>query len=344
MKGVVGAVTAVTVLVLAASPAAAHTAGAPQATNYRSRLIGVVPPQPGVVARVYDLGKRIKLVNNSGADVIVIGYQGEPYLRVGRDGVFENRRSPTLYRNRTTVGGGPGPVPSTADAAAPPDWHKVSRGRSVTWGDDRTKHTGPDPAAVKQQPGRTHVVVPQWTIPLRRGDADLAVVGSITWVPGTSALPWVAVAAVVAALVVLGGRSRWWGPILSATTAVLIALDAVHAVALAGSGGRSVGAATVRLLAGSYLSVGAWAAGIAAVIGLQEEREGGLLAACFCGAVIAVLSGVTDLASLSRSQLPVGLPTGFVRFTVAMAIGGGGGLLAAAASRLAAMPAEREAV
>jgi hypothetical protein len=340
MRLVGAAVAVVVTLVLMAAPASAHTGGGPQPTNYRSELIGVVPPAPGVSAELSELGKRIRLENTGPTDVVVVGYQNEPYLRIGPSGVYENTKSPTLYRNRTVAGGGAATVPDTADPSAPPEWHKVSSGHTASWGDDRTKHTGAEPSAVRQDPGHAHVVVPQWSIPLRQGAADLAVVGTLSWVPGTSVLPWLMVAVVLAALVVLAGRCRRWGPALSIATAILVAVDVVLVVALATASSRGPGGAAVQLLSGSYLSIGAWMAGIAAVFGLQQEKEGGLLAACFCGAVIAVMSGVTDLASLTRSQLPVALPTGFVRLGVAVALGMGTGLVVAAATRIAKNPAE----
>ena len=68
------------------------------------------------------------------------------------------------------------------------------------------------------------------------------------------------------------------------------------------------------------------------------------MAACFCGAVVAVMSGVTDLLSLTRSQLPVSGPVGFARFCVTIALGLGTGLLVAAAARLARLPAQQRAV
>jgi hypothetical protein len=274
----------------------------------------------------------------------VVGYQNEPYLRVGPSGVYENTRSPTLYRNRTLPGGGSATVPSTADPTAPPEWQRVSSGHSVSWGDDRTKHTGASPSVVRQDPGHAHVVVPEWSIPLRQGATDLAVVGTLSWVPGSSVLPWVIVAVLLAVVVILAGRSPWWGPALSAAAAILVAVDIVHVVALAMGSSQGAGGAAVQLLSGSYLSIGAWLAGIAAVYGLQREAEGGLLAACFCGAVIAVMSGVTDAVSLTRSQLPFALPTPFVRVGVAVALGMGTGLVVAAATRIAKTPKERPAL
>ena len=50
----------------------------------------------------------------------MLGYQDEPYLRVGPDGVFENRRSPAVYLNANRRGSTA--VPRSADPDAEPDW------------------------------------------------------------------------------------------------------------------------------------------------------------------------------------------------------------------------------
>jgi len=92
------------VLVMAAAPPAeAHTVTGVSPTNYRSQVLDLAPKLAGVTVRLLDLGNRVELVN-TGADVSVLGYQGEPYLRVGPAGVFENTRSPAVYLNRTSAG------------------------------------------------------------------------------------------------------------------------------------------------------------------------------------------------------------------------------------------------
>ena len=55
-------------------------------------------------------------------DVVILGYSGEPYLRVGAAGAFENVRSPAVYLNATRNGGIP---PSSADPSAPPEWRRI---------------------------------------------------------------------------------------------------------------------------------------------------------------------------------------------------------------------------
>ena len=44
---------------------------------------------------------RLELTNDTDTDVIVRATEGEPYLRIGPDGVFENLLSPATYINRT---------------------------------------------------------------------------------------------------------------------------------------------------------------------------------------------------------------------------------------------------
>jgi hypothetical protein len=95
---------AVVVLVIAgAARADAHTITGVSPTNYRSEIVGVNPRLPGVSVHLLDLGNRVELVNRGATDVIVLGYQGEPYLRVGPAGVFENRRSPSVALNKASA-------------------------------------------------------------------------------------------------------------------------------------------------------------------------------------------------------------------------------------------------
>ena len=58
----------------------------------------------GLRVDVVDAGSRLELENRTGETVQVLGYSDEPYLRIERDGVFENRRSPTLYANADRKG------------------------------------------------------------------------------------------------------------------------------------------------------------------------------------------------------------------------------------------------
>ncbi|MBM0240265.1 hypothetical protein JNW88_29915 [Micromonospora sp. ATA32] len=80
-----------------AAPAAAHGADAPGRHEYRTEVTGVTPARPGLTVRAVEAGARLELVNRTGRNVEVIGYSGEPYLRVGPDGCSRTpaRRRPT---------------------------------------------------------------------------------------------------------------------------------------------------------------------------------------------------------------------------------------------------------
>ena len=51
--------------VLLAGPAAAHSADAPTATDYRVTVLGVNPPMPGLTVRAIEAGARLELVNHT---------------------------------------------------------------------------------------------------------------------------------------------------------------------------------------------------------------------------------------------------------------------------------------
>lgn len=142
---VVASVVVVAVLGPAA-PAGAHTVTGVQPTNYRSEITAITPDTPELTVDLVDLGNRIRLSYHGTEDLVVVGYDGEPYLRLGPRGVFENRRSPAVALNRpnassTTM------VPPAAVEPSAPEWHRVSDGSAATWRDRRLagKESNPPP-------------------------------------------------------------------------------------------------------------------------------------------------------------------------------------------------------
>ncbi len=69
---------AVIAAALAVTPAAFADAGSP---NYSSRLMSVAPNVKGLSVRVVGGDDAIELRNTSGLNVLVPGYENEPYLR-----------------------------------------------------------------------------------------------------------------------------------------------------------------------------------------------------------------------------------------------------------------------
>ena len=79
-------------------------------------MTALTPALPGVTVRVLQFGDDLELVNRSGTEVVVPGYEDEPYLRIGPDGVWRNQRSPATYINLDRYAPGRR-CPPTADPA-----------------------------------------------------------------------------------------------------------------------------------------------------------------------------------------------------------------------------------
>jgi hypothetical protein len=71
------------VVVVAPPAGASHSLGGTEPSNYQTRVLGVRPAVEGVSVEVVDGGTRLRLHNGSGREVVVLGYQSEPWLRVG---------------------------------------------------------------------------------------------------------------------------------------------------------------------------------------------------------------------------------------------------------------------
>lgn len=311
-----------------AGPALAHALDGAVPTNYRTRITSLDPHPPGLDVEVVEAGNRLELTNTTGTEAVVIGYQKEPYLRVGPGGVYENVRSPATYRNRTRF---PTEVlPAKADATAEPEWEQVSGARRHRWHDHRVHYMGAtDPPAVRADPGSEHVIIPTWEIPVVFGDERIAVRGDLVWVPGPSPWPWIAAGA--AAGLAVAGAAFGAGPsvrrvVIPAALLALVALDATRLVGLA----ADASASPARALGSNPPALAAWVLGLLAAwrVAAGDARFGPALTAA--AGVLFALGSATDLEVLSSSQLPTAAPVALVRLAVAAGLGVGLALVAAA--------------
>jgi hypothetical protein len=171
-------------VLLAASPAAAHTVGGVGATNFRTTLSGLTPAIPGVSLRVVENGSQLELTNSTAEDVIVSGYGGEPYARVGPGGVSVNDNSPATYVNADRFSRTP--VPAGVDPLQPPRWRAVGDSPVWRWHDHRVHWMLQTlPPAVVADPAAEHRIS-AWTVSLRYGGQSLTATGTLDWVPGPS--------------------------------------------------------------------------------------------------------------------------------------------------------------
>jgi hypothetical protein len=321
--------------VLAAAPADAHGVGVGlRPTSYRSEVTGISPPVDGLTARVREAGAKIELENSTGSELVVLGYSQEPYLRIGPQGVFENRRSPTSWANRSLTPAGK--APSEYDPNAPPQWRRVGARPLAIWPDQRSHWTNPqDPPEVRRARGERHLVVPRWQIPLRQGDRTILVNGTITWVPGPSPLPWALLAVVLCGGVLLAVRTPGWRPAVMVAAGLAVVADVVHTV---GSWLASTASAVTKTY-GMSLSVAAWVVGGLAIARLAARKDLPARSYLLLASVFLLLAGgALDLPVLADSQLPSALGPLVTRLSVTVVVGLGTALVVVA---LRGLPSQR---
>ena len=165
---------------LPAAPAAAHGSGpVSDAPYYETTLTGVDSPPRGVSFRVDQAGEWIELTSTSPAGIVVLGYLGEPYLRVTPAGVEENTLSPTVKINQSlfTDALPQGAPPGKTD----PVWKRTSATPSVRWHDHRIHWMGgARPPKVAADPVRAHLIG-QWTVYAQAAGQPVTVHGTLRW-------------------------------------------------------------------------------------------------------------------------------------------------------------------
>lgn len=315
------------------SPAAAHSVAGVSATNFLTTIASITPSIDGIDVDVIEGGNRIQVTNTTSTDVIVPGYQDEPYLRIAPDGVYENLRSPATYLNRDRQANTP--VPGTADPEAEPDWSKIADEPAARWHDHRIHWMGDqNPPGVRRNSDQRQIVIPDWTISLSTADTTIDIHGQLEWIPGPPRWPWLTAAVALAALTIAAGLTRRFHAALAMLLAVVVGLDIIHA---AGTGRAVTGSLATQLnetLSGSYLSLVGWAAGIAAVVLLARRDDRGLYAAGFAALFIALNGGLIDLTDLGRSQLAYAWPDNLARAAITASLGLGLGITAATTYRI----------
>jgi hypothetical protein len=335
---------ALVVVVLTGTPALAH-GSAPDASNFLSSVVGTVQlvdgepagqvdPPPGVTWRVLGADALLQVENTGDDDLVVPGYDGEPFLRVGPQGVFQNVRSPATYLNADR--NGTGEIPPEADPRAAPEWRRVTTTPRWQWHDHRIHWMAPTrPPQVQRQPDVAQTVL-EWQVPFGLAGQDLAVQGVLRWIPPGAAWPWLIGAAAVAALpglvvlLVRRGRPGEHGGAPALRGVLRAAIIATAVVAVGGvvvaagdvlATPASVGAdvwAVAQTLLPAVLSVALAASLWRDDLSDAESRSTGSL--LIATAILAIGCGVTRSAELRSSQIVNALPPWFVRAAIAASL------------------------
>jgi hypothetical protein len=299
------------------SPAAAHVRSGVVAVDYRAHLVLLSPElRAALAARVYQSDRAIQLDVRDDHSITVLGYLGEPFLRLDPRGLGVNATSPTAASAKllstTERVGGSGVL-----------WRERPGRRSVVWHDARTR-------------GVPHGnAVTSWTIPLVVDGRRASLLGSTEHERRPSVWPWL-VACGLAVAVLLGALAaeRRRPGVLSevAQAAALVAVAAMAASAIGFAAARYASGFTWFVTADELALA---TVGVAILVrGTELARDGaaaglGLLALFGAGIGGAVLFHGVVLSALPASAARAAVTVGFAAGAVA-AIGGTVALFAAA--------------
>jgi hypothetical protein len=314
------------VAAIAGLGAGTAAADPPRPTDYRSRIVSITPATSNIEVRIVGGDSFIELAADDGVEVIVEGYDGEPYLRFLADGgVEENQRSPAHWLNNSRYA--TTPAPPEADPTAVPQWKHVASGHTWSWHDHRT-HWMSSVRPMGLRPGDQVLdqVVPL-TVDGRR--VEVAVVSILVAEPST----WPSVLSALGCVVLLVAVAR---VARHRATAV-----AVMAVALSSSA-LVVGAWQTLSLPGSTgPPITAWALPATALVFAAASSIAGITRrwssftrhalVVVCGAQLVVWL-VVRCAVLTHPVLPTSAPFWFDR-SVTAAVGATASALIVIATR-----------
>ena len=143
MNRLAGRITVVVAGLVVAWPTVAH-ADAAGPTDWRSEIVSVSPASDAITVSIEGGDAFVRVAVQEGHEVVVEGYDGEPYLRIDATGeVFENRNSYATYYNANRDGSAA--IPPGVDATAEPAWRKIGDGGAWAWHDHRAHLMGDAP-------------------------------------------------------------------------------------------------------------------------------------------------------------------------------------------------------
>jgi hypothetical protein len=287
------AVLVAAVALAAPAPAAAHLRTSRVAVDYRAAVSPLSPDLASALSvRLYRADLAVRLTVHRGHRSVVLGYAGEPFLRLEHGEVLVNADSPTAAGAGLTRSGA--------------GWHVLARGPSVTWHDARVRGLpqGIDRGA--------------WSLPLVVDGQRVSLHGTIERVSAPSRVGW---------LVPRRGLRRAHG---GAPGAAPETRPAQHLHRPGRGIGDRRARHRSGLLSCLEPSEGVWVESAneavfvlaGAIFLFRGSRESRAIAGGFLG-LVALTAGLTRLPVLSRGIVRAALPGQLVRLAVVVAIGAG---------------------
>jgi hypothetical protein len=328
----VGAVAAV-VLTWQPPEAQAHTR-TQETTNVVARIVET-PDIDGLSWTVHTGGLLVEVDNRSGGTLTIEGYEGEPYLRIGPDGVAHNRRSAATYLNDERLG--TVTLPPAVDRQAPAEWVAIDAEPRVRWHDHRTHwmstrppgfvETGPVLGTLMElemvgpvgTAGDGQGRFQDWEIPRTFEGEDHVLRGVMEWHDPPPAWPWLTAALLLLAPGLVGLRRVDLVARIRPAALMVGAVAAVNAIHLVDDLvafpsdllDELFGLLHTSLFLGVGLAGAAWA---------WWSDSGRVLALAIASGGVLYHQGLVHLPMLFASDFPTVWPQALVRLTVALGL------------------------
>ncbi len=291
------------VLAALAVPGAAqahHTAVPIVALDYGNRVLPGAAGALGVRATVEDAGRKLRLTAAAQSETVVLGYAGEPFLRLGAAGVAANRRSETAQGLRLV------PSAGTSTGSGDAVWAPLTRAHTFAWADSRSW------APASALHGRAVV---RWSVPVVVDGRRVAIEGELTHVASPPLWPWLVLAALPLLAAAIAVRSKRWVWATATGLAALAGLATLADLSGFARGGLAVSADRWLLFAFEV-------ALLVVALGLLARPRARLIAIAAIAA-FAVLQALSEIAVFRHGVVVSGLPATAVRMAAALALGAG---------------------
>jgi hypothetical protein len=153
--------------------------------QYVSHVIAVRPEVEGLEVRVIGGQEKLEVEWTGDTPLVVEGTQGEPMLRLSSRGVEINERSQSAYLSTDRYADVT--VPGTVDPKAPPRWQRIDSPGPISWYEHRAQWMDSERPEVVGD-GADGMTVFHWTVPMRLGEREIRIRGSLDWLPDPAAI------------------------------------------------------------------------------------------------------------------------------------------------------------